>query len=198
MTETKRANKQRNRYGIATLPSRSKNIYGIAIGPGGSELYCHLPYTRYSHGINLQLPGQGFVLTLMLIHNPFKQNYINNLADSSLIYADTSFIRSVHNGLLLSVLGTMTMRVNGISFSGFYSSGYRVNGISLNLLGNLYSKINGLVIGVINHTIETNGLQLGFINKTVNLKGFQIGLWNKNERRSLPLINWNFKDKPEK
>jgi hypothetical protein len=40
----------------------------------------------------------------------------------------------------------------------------------------------------------TKGLQIGFVNKTIKLKGFQIGLWNKNGERSLPLINWNFKD----
>jgi hypothetical protein len=25
-----------------------------------------------------------------------------------------------------------------------------------------------------------------------HLKGAQIGLWNKNQKRSLPFINWNF------
>jgi hypothetical protein len=30
-------------------------------------------------------------------------------------------------------------------------------------------------------------------NKTLDLRGIQIGLWNKNGKRSLPLINWQFK-----
>jgi hypothetical protein len=37
------------------------------------------------------------------------------------------------------------------------------------------------------------GVQIGLINKSKKLKGLQIGLWNVNQKRKLPLINWNFK-----
>jgi len=74
------------------------------------------------------------------------------------------------------------------------SLGKIVNGISINLLWNLYYKINGLSIGVFNSSLDVKGVQIGIINKTVKLKGIQLGLWNKNKDRSLPLINWNFKD----
>jgi len=74
------------------------------------------------------------------------------------------------------------------------SFGKKINGISFNLLWNLYYRINGVSIGVSNSSLEIKGVQLGIINKTVKLRGIQIGIWNKNEKRSLPLINWNFKD----
>jgi hypothetical protein len=44
---------------------------------------------------------------------------------------------------------------------------------------------------------KTSGIQIGIYNKTLKLRGFQFGLWNVNERRSFPLINWNFKEKKD-
>ncbi len=41
------------------------------------------------------------------------------------------------------------------------------------------------------------GLQIGVVNKAKRLRGIQLGIWNINERRKLPLINWNFRTKPE-
>lgn len=55
-------------------------------------------------------------------------------------------------------------------------------------------QINGISIGLVNHTAITKGIQIGIVNKTKKLKGYQFGLWNKNEKRSLPIINWSFKN----
>ena len=41
------------------------------------------------------------------------------------------------------------------------------------------------------------GLQIGVVNKSKNLRGIQIGIWNVNQKRRLPLINWNFKRSTE-
>jgi hypothetical protein len=38
------------------------------------------------------------------------------------------------------------------------------------------------------------GVQIALFNSSMNFKGIQIGLWNKNQKRSLPFINWNFKN----
>lgn len=54
--------------------------------------------------------------------------------------------------------------------------------------------MNGLCFAIFNQAQLTRGLQLGIINKSKNLRGFQIGIWNVNGKRSLPLINWCFRE----
>lgn len=185
--------KAKDRFVIWLIPSASKNIYGIAIGPVGSEAICNRPYTKFSHGLNLQILGQGFFQTFYINKYKFKDFHRNDNLDS-LSLRDTIPKRAIHNGLLISPLGTFTDQVNGISISLWMSKGKKINGLSFNLLWNLYEEINGISIGFVNHTAVTKGLQIGLVNKTKKLRGFQFGLWNKNERRSLPLVNWNLKD----
>jgi len=186
--------KTKDRFGIWLIPSASKNIYGIAIGPVGSEAICNRPYTKYSHGLNLQLPGQGFFQTFYINKTRFK-DFRSNENPDSLNLKDTLPKRAIHNGLIVSPLGTFTNQVNGISFSLWMSMGQKINGLSVNLFWNLYEKINGMTVGFVNYTAVINGLQIGLVNKTTKLTGLQIGLWNKNEKRSLSIINWNFKNK---
>jgi hypothetical protein len=182
----------RNRYAIALIPSGARNIYGIAIGPVGSEAFCNLAYTKYSHGLNLQIPGQGF-FQVFYIKSYFFGKAEQTPDNDSLAFYDTLPLRAVHNGLIISPFGTFTPKVNGISLSLFMSMGRTVNGISINPLWNLYEKINGFTIGVVNTVSTMKGVQIGIFNKTANLHGVQIGLWNKNQKRSLPILNWNFK-----
>ena len=183
----------KNRYVVWVLPSRAKNIYGIAIGPIGSEAMCGNPYAKYSHGLNLQLFGQGFLPIFYI--NKLKFVSENIISNDSTKLQDSIPIRAVHNGLLVSPFGTFTPMVNGVSLSAFMSLGETVNGVSANLLWNVYRKINGVSIGVVNTIGKMNGLQIGLINNAHRMRGIQIGLWNKNEKRSLPLINWCWKKK---
>lgn len=186
--------KAKNRYVIWFIPSAAKNIYGIAIGPVGSEVICDKPYTKFSHGLNIQIPGQGILQTFYI--NKFKLTGLYGKEDStSLSIQDTLPKRAIHNGLLISPLGSFTDQVNGISLSLWMSMGKKVNGLSFNLLWNLYKEVNGVTVGLVNHVDTMKGLQIGLVNNTNKLRGFQIGIWNKNEKRSLPIINWNFSDK---
>ncbi len=179
-------------YVLGFLPTKTHHIYGLAIGPVGSEAICNRPYTKYSHGINIQIPGQGLLQTPYLFYSPFRDEIQSVDISGSLVEADTALKRVIHNGLLLSVTGTFSDQINGLSFSPWMSMGKKVNGLTLNAVWNLYQRIDGVSVGLLNTTLETRGLQVGLINKTVKLKGFQIGLWNKNEKRSLPFLNWNF------
>lgn len=176
---------QIDRFVFGFIPSVATNIYGIALGPVGSEAICNKPYTKYSHGLNLQLLGQGF----------FQIFYIKTLQfDDFHWMSDTVPKRAVHNGLLISPLGTFTDQINGVSFSLWMSMGKKINGLSFNFFWNLYEEINGVSIALVNHVTKVNGMQIGLLNKTKNLRGFQIGLWNQNEKRSLPILNWNFRN----
>lgn len=184
--------KTKNRFGIGIIPSASKNIYGVAIGPVGSEAICNRPYTKYSHGLNLQVPGQGFFMTFYL-HKISLTKLFPNKIDDSLSSPDTLPPRAIHNGLLMAPLGTFTDQVNGVTVSLWMSMGNKMNGLSFNLLWSVYKQINGMSIGFVNNAASTNGIQIGIVNNSIQLNGIQIGLWNKNEKRSLPLINWNFR-----
>ena len=91
-------------------------------------------------------------------------------------------LRVKKNKLLISTLGAIEMKINGIIFSAFYSIRYKLNWVALNLIRNQYLIVNGTEIGLINEALKVNGLQLALINKTTELKGLQIRLWNANEK----------------
>ncbi|GAB1418421.1 hypothetical protein MASR2M12_11860 [Bacteroidales bacterium] len=184
--------KKTDRFAIWLIPSAATNIYGIAIGVVGSEAICHRPYTKFSHGLNFQIIGQGFFQTFYINKMKFSELHLRD-NNSTGIFNEPAPMRAIHNGLILSPFGTFTDQVNGISFSLWMSMGMKINGLTFNLLWNRYEQINGISIGIVNHAALTKGLQIGILNKTKKLQGMQIGLWNKNEKRSLPLINWNFK-----
>ena len=107
-----------------------------------------------------------------------------------LIKSDFKEINGLHIGL-----GDMELKwINGIELSATGSFDSYVNGATFSLVLNRHLKINGLSFAVMgNHDVETNGIQIGLINSTKKLFGFQFGLWNKNQKRSLPFINWVLK-----
>lgn len=181
-----------NRYIIGFLPNKSPNIYGLAFGLIGSEVRCDKLYTKKSHGLNIQLLGQGFFTPFYVFNSNLNwSNYESNIIE----YNDSTRVkRVVHNGILLTVFGTFSEDVNGISISPWMSMNHTVNGLNLNLLINSTHTMNGLTVGIYNSTYKTSGVQLGLINETKKLNGLQFGIWNVNEKRKLPLINWSFSD----
>lgn len=181
-----------NSYGFRIIPSAKNNIYGIAFGVIGSEAICNQTYVKKSHGINIQIIGEGFFILL----NPELFKYSRALSDSLSFLVkfpeDTNF-KAKHNGIIISPLGTYTNVINGISISGCASLGQVINGISLNFITSKYGTAKGIVFALNNQTNKMVGLQLGMFNKTTYLKGIQIGLWNVNSKRKLPIINWSFR-----
>lgn len=178
--------KPNNAYGFHLIPSVKDNIYGIAFGPIGSETICNAIKLRRTHGINIQLIGQGFFIPMNRKEFDFEQILLP--LDS--LFFTTQNTRSLHNGLLLSTTGTYTDFSNGIVLSAGCSFGRKVNGLAVNLFANKYYVANGVELGIQNQAHKVNGLQLGLFNRCVELNGLQIGLWNVNEKRKLPLINW--------
>ena len=80
------------------------------------------------------------------------------------------------DGLELNILN-LNNNCRGVSIAGF----------------NIANQIEGVSVGVIrNYADKCDGVQIGLFNETEELNGFQFGLWNKNQKRSLPFINWNF------
>lgn len=116
------------------------------------------------------------------------------------------------NGISLAGLGSGSFRNNGIQIAGAGTSSLYSRGIIASCLNTDVYKGYGLQIGGFNKSVEFNGvqvgifnnvmtpgekfsgLQIGVFNNTKKLRGIQLGLLNKNEKRTLPLINWNFRD----
>lgn len=86
---------------------------------------------------------------------------------------------TIVNGLDINVTGSFESKTNGLTISLVMNKHYITNGLTFALIGN--------------HDTKCNGIQIGLINSAVELKGLQFGLWNKNQKRNMPIINWNFK-----
>lgn len=183
-------NKSEKSYVFRFLPSAKKNLYGIGLGFFGSEVICDVYHTRHSHGLNIQIIGQG--LFVPLNRKAFSYDVLF-ATDTSWMIKENKSYKVRHNGVLLSGFGTMTEVSNGIVISGLSSLGYYLNGLGFNLLNSKYTYVNGVSVSLNNQSYQVKGLQIGLINKTRKLNGFQIGLWNCNEKRKLPIINWSLR-----
>jgi hypothetical protein len=83
--------------------------------------------------------------------------------------------------------------------SGFYVGGAativnKLKGLSVTGVHTISQEMRGVcVAGLRNQSKKARGFQIALFNSSWDLRGIQIGLWNKNQARSLPFINWNFK-----
>ena len=192
-------NKERNIFWY--IPSPDTRINGIAIGPmiQSLELDFDTNLNTVVNGISFEIIGLGLLLPIAPsspIYDEDDEFYKdkNNLDSLVKSYSHPKYLI---NGLAISPGGVAgyDVYVNGLNLSGLNTFTGKMNGVSLCLMFNISGVVNGVSIGGIgNNSIQTKGLQIGVFNKTKRLRGFQIGLWNVNNKRSLPLINWNFKD----
>ncbi|WP_299670210.1 hypothetical protein [uncultured Polaribacter sp.] len=112
----------------------------------------------------------------------------------SFAFSNSSF---EHIGIQLGLFGSSAYKMTGLSLSAMNSDIKNGQGVQISGFNNTTNFI-GLQIGIWNGIENKNnifkGLQIGLQNNAGNLKGIQIGLWNKNSKRSLPFLNWNFKN----
>ncbi len=196
------------------LPTLDTKINGLAIGAiiNSLKIGNEIKLKTQVNGVCIEIIGAGIFLPLAGSDPIFSQ------PDS--IYSSTRLVDSIaqtfnlatykikglavsaggvagHDiiieGVNLSVLNTLTAKVNGLTTSFMFNLSGVLNGVSIAGLVNQSVKANGVQIGLFNHALSLKGTQVGLINKTRHLSGFQIGLWNTNGKRKLPLINWQFK-----
>lgn len=186
----------------------TETVNGVSLGVGRF-------ISKYSdvNGIKIEIPGLGFLVPIGVDDDPYNPNYIKN--DSIRLFKYYHEIKdsihmddnSVTNGLFLSLSGDVEDVVNGLSLhpiggkvvlsNGVVISGIMgfvtiSNGWSTSLFFQSSGTTNGITTSLFaNSTIELYGVQISLFNTSFKTKGVQIGLWNKNEKRSLPLINWN-------
>lgn len=113
-------------------------------------------------------------------------------------------------GVSVNALMQYSRKSNGIALAGFLNQTERANGLFIAFGGNLSFVSNGIAISGFNNETQVlkgiqiaaqnhvkvggYGLQIGLWNQAKNFRGIQLGLWNKNDKRSFPIINWQFKE----
>ncbi|NIG52587.1 LA_2272 family surface repeat-containing protein [Chitinophaga sp. Cy-1792] len=178
------AQQQKVYFPAWTFQQKNTTIYGLSVGLWN---FTDGPKHTYTNGLRLSIIGEG-ILVAFVPSDPTVDS------DSALAEVKKE---------------SPTEIINGINISGTGIGGaYVVNGISLGFIGHLTNRTNGISIATFNYTQAHNGiqfalaynlcyqmrgLQIGAVNKSKKTRGIQIGLWNCNERRKLPLINWNFR-----
>jgi hypothetical protein len=204
--------KRKNYFPIWTFHKDSINIHGISVGLWS---FNNEPRFTNTNGIKIELIGLGIGIPLIPkspiveTYNAFlklQQEPLSERINGLNLSASGSVCHCLSNGLTMGFIGQIHFQVNGISTSLFmnftqrhngvmaalFNDAYYMNGVQVGL-GNNGFKTKGVQIGGIgNYTEEMNGVQIGLYNKSEKLKGIQIGLWNVNQKRKLPLINWNF------
>jgi len=183
---------------IWVIPSLDTRINGVAVGFMINSLKeTDSVLTTEINGLNIEIIGVGLLLLLAPsdpIYHKSDSAYFDNSYVDTIINSYNSAKYKV-NGISISLAGTVghDININGINLSGLNTLTGKTNGLSTSILINMNGVVNGVSVAVLlNKTIQTKGLQIGLFNQTKRLRGFQIGLWNKNEKRSLPFINWNF------
>lgn len=174
-------------------PNEVEEINGLAIGMMADNMKNEYNGRRDS----LQINGVNAELNFIYVFGIFNGNFSGPYADSLEFY-DRSVkgkYEVVVRGLNLSLVGSvMEMKINGVNIAGANTVVDDINGVSVSGLNNFCYALNGLSVAAArNRAQRCKGVQVALYNKATELRGVQIGLWNVNGRRSLPLINWQFK-----
>jgi hypothetical protein len=183
----------KNINGIWVTPSKIQKINGLFIETYPASWVYDSIYPRNTNGIYLNISPINFLVAgfqlIYLIHPSL--NDVIKINSALLIEKDLKYKKI--NGIYVGFSDLDITKLNGIALNiGSRNNGF-TNGICFSLLANYHMRLNGLGIALYgNHDIECNGVQIGIFNSCKNLMGFQFGIWNKNQKRSLPFINWCF------
>jgi len=198
----------KNRFPVWTYHEKDVNIHGISLGLLPFEEYFFDKSRKYSstNGIRLELIGMGIFVPFIPYMPTFEEGYAERINGLSLS-ASGATCDCLINGLSVGGIGHIINQVNGISATMFNVIGKHngimiapinmsdvMNGLQLGFTNNNDSDAYGVQVGILGNGTEVmRGLQIGLVNVSENLRGIQIGIWNVNQKRKLPLINWNFK-----
>lgn len=196
------------------LPALNTKINGVGIGLiiNSFKATDDRKLTTQVNGVSIEIIGSGLFLPLVGSDPVYTEpdSIYNNIPLVDSIAKTYDFAQYKINGLAvsaggvggynisiddvnLSILNTLTSKINGLSFAAMFNMSGVTNGVSIAILSNQTLKTNGLQIGLFNKTTILKGLQIGLFNQSKHLKGLQIGLWNNNGKRKLPILNWNFR-----
>ncbi len=178
---------------IAFIPSNVDKVNGLAIGVWPQNLKSDSAYLKVN-GVTVQ------VNLILLCFGYIRGAFTIKEIDSFEYYTfqrTSPFDRSNMDGVVLNIPGHLQYNttIRGISLSALTFCTGEIHGVSISGLTNCSYVVKGVSIcGGYNSGNKVRGIQIGLVNRATNLHGVQIGLWNKNGRRSLPFINWQFRD----
>ena len=185
-------NSSKRKYIAWISPSNATHVYGLMFNfwpQIDSDRYSSYPII-YGAEINLNPIGLlvPFPLAVMSLDPNAHKAPIEDV-DS----IDFNTFKKVH-GFQIGLINMEPTIISGLDINASGSFESKINGVTISAVMNKQYIVNGLTFGIIgNHNTVCNGVQIGIINSCRQLKGLQFGLWNKNQNRSLPIINWNFK-----
>ncbi|MBL1219764.1 hypothetical protein JET18_02885 [Chryseobacterium sp. L7] len=179
---------------IGFSPSKkTKNVNGMLI-----KYYDEIDHEiqpKKVNGVGLGFNGLGiFFPALLLVSIPSIDNWAINDIDSETLPDKMNKI----NGLQLSIINMEPTVTNGleINMASNISAPSVTNGVAFSPLYNFHHTTKGAAVSTFaNVAQKCRGAQIALINVCKDSRGIQIGFWNENEKRKLPLINWNFKNK---
>lgn len=192
---------------VWTFNQPNTDVIGIALGISPKEIFRDTTLSR-TFGVRVDISPLG-LLSPLIPKSPVGSGDPNNPEEIiNGLNLSTGSFRINTNGIGIGLMAQYHYRSNGISIAGMQNMAEVQNGISVAPMGNDIDTLRGIAIGFGNSSAQVRGIQLGafnditrqgvgiqvgIFNKAKKLRGFQIGLWNKNEKRSLPFINWQFK-----
>lgn len=150
-----------------------------------------------TNGLRLEIPGIGF---LSFMGNGFPhakepldlQNLKFSEEINGLNISTGSWCACKYAGLTFAAVGQYGKLGKGVSIAGGWNSIDHQKGLQISLLVNRSYFLKGAQVSTFNFNHTGSGLQIGLLNKSMNFKGIQLGIWNVNQKRKLPLFNWNF------
>lgn len=182
MTVTSFAQKRKFFFPAWTFHEKNATILGVSAGLW--SMGDNIKQTN-TIGLRLEVPGAG-ILMGFIPSSPLAET------DSAASIRIKQPVTEKVYGISLSSLGTLcNCNVNGISVGIVGQLHNRMNGISFSAI-NFAQTHNGIMIGTYNQAYRMNGVQIGFVNRSSRTRGVQIGILNQNEKRKMPIINWNF------
>lgn len=194
--------KKVNRFPFGIFHKKNQTITGLSVG-----IYTGLeseedPRNVRTNGIRLEAIGLGIVAPLL----PYSPISTTEEAYQKSVYgAPSEWVNGFNlspagticdctvNGVSAGIIGQINRKVHGISASVFINFTEKHSGVQLAAFNESYL-MYGLQVGVSNTGGRVRGLQIGLFNHSNNLRGVQLGLWNVNQKRKLPILNWNFKN----
>ncbi|HIE45723.1 MAG TPA: hypothetical protein EYP87_06090 [Flavobacteriaceae bacterium] len=208
----------KTRWLFGTFHTQNTTINGISVG-AFPRFDNKMRFVR-TNGIRLEVPGiglLGFMANGSLLPYGKTQEIVNGINISGgtlgameyngIILGFATQNGNLNNGIAIAGMINSIDNSNGIQATFLLNEAENMNGIQL-AIGNTTNYLNGIQIGGSNNVDngmnglqvgaanyadgKMTGLQIGLFNRSYNSKGIQIGFWNVNEKRKLPIINWNF------
>lgn len=176
-------------------PSKVEEINGLAIG-----LYTkNIKNSVFNERDSLVVRGLALELNPFAVFSLMNPRFNGPYPDSVNIYFEKlkKDWQVKVNGVNISLVNTINeMEIRGLNITPMLTVIDEVHGVSISGINNFSYILHGVSIaGIRNRAMITKGVQIGLFNKSTDLRGIQIGLWNTNAKRSLPIINWQFKPK---